>query len=100
LSQPVSLQVHPFPHITLAADTVVCHTPLLLNAGTQAADYSYQWSDNSIAPSIEIKQSGDYSVQVSNGHCTATNQIRVQILDPKQVEIPNVITPNNDQADD
>jgi gliding motility-associated-like protein len=100
LSQPIPIQVHPYPEISLPSDTTLCHKPLLLPVGKQTNSYTYLWSDNSTSPSLEVKQSGNYWVQVSNGFCIARREISVQILDPASVEIPNVITPNNDLAND
>ncbi|MDO1451229.1 gliding motility-associated C-terminal domain-containing protein [Rhodocytophaga aerolata] len=100
VSAPIPIQVYPYPEISLPLDTTVCHTPLVLTLNKPTEEYTYLWSDNSTEPSLEVKQSGEYTLQVSNGYCIATRKITVQILDPGQVEIPNVITPNDDQSND
>ncbi len=100
VSAPIPIQVHPYPVISLPLDTAVCHTPLVLTLGKPTEGYTYLWSDNSTGTSLEAKQSGNYTLQVSNGNCIATRQIAVLIFDPNLVEIPNVITPNDDQSNE
>jgi gliding motility-associated-like protein len=90
-----------YPQIILPSDTLVCgNTPLLLYAGNPNNGYRYLWQDNSTENTLTVTQSGEYTVQVSNGNCTSTGKIQVQFLDPDLMEIPNVITPNHDHANE
>lgn len=61
---------------------VVCSdaTPVLLDPDTDPG-YYYAWSDGSDTETIEVSTSGTYSVTVSYGTCTATDEIDVEVIE-------------------
>jgi hypothetical protein len=72
-SQSVAVDVTPLPTATITASgaTTFCaggNVTLTASAGT-----SYLWSTGATTQSITVNQSGNYSVTVSNGSCSATS---------------------------
>lgn len=64
------------PVVELGMDTVLCEgQTLLLDAGNPGS--SYQWSNGSTARRIQVRQTGTYSVTVSNSHCQRSDAITV-----------------------
>ncbi len=59
----------------------------------------YVWSTGETTPSIEVTQSGSYSVTASDGDCEVRG---VYVIDacPFNLFLPNTITPNNDGLND
>ncbi|MCQ2284028.1 MAG: gliding motility-associated C-terminal domain-containing protein [Bacteroidales bacterium] len=54
----------------------------------------YQWSTGETTPSIEVTQSGTYTVKASDGDCEATASINVPYCG-FNLYLPNTITPTN-----
>ena len=90
------------------------NTPFTLSSASSGGypDYSYQWflipNANSISNTAGLSSTtpaseGNYAIQVvisdSCGYQKSDIQI-INVLPPCQVEIPNVITPNGDLAND
>ncbi len=90
------------------------NTPFTLTSATSGGYpyYAYQWSmypsNNSISNSAGLSYTtpqaeGNYPIQVtvtdSCGYQKSDIQV-INVLPPCQVEIPNVITPNGDNAND
>ncbi|PSL47509.1 gliding motility-associated-like protein [Chitinophaga niastensis] len=70
--------VLPLPKVDLGADTTICNgVSLALDAGP--GFNSYKWSSNATTQKITVNQSGTYAVEVSNGGCTATDAIQVNV---------------------
>jgi hypothetical protein len=72
--------------LNLGPDSVACiGTPVVLNAGTGFADYS--WFDNSGTPTVTVGASGQYWVQVlTNNGCTFRDTIKVTFVICTDVE--------------
>lgn len=51
---------------------------------TRVPNAVYQWSDGSTGPSVNIKNSGTYWVQVTREGCTASDTVNVIVADFKQ----------------
>jgi hypothetical protein len=76
-SDSIIVIVHDLPVIDLGND-VTQNDSLVLNAGTGYA--GYLWSTGDTLPSITVKETGDYWVQVANGYgCLAADTIHVTI---------------------
>lgn len=63
--------------VDLGADIVSCNSAVNLNAGNFGPNATYLWSTGSTASAINVTQSGNYSVIVTNGNCTSTDNINV-----------------------
>ncbi len=76
----VEVIVNPLPVVDLGATVVLCEgESTILDAGLFA---SYLWSDNSTAQTLEVSQSGNYSVTVTDANgCSATSSVEV-IVNP------------------
>lgn len=85
-------------------------TQIQLNTNVQPAggSYTYSWSpasylscNNCPSPDFYAVQSTLYTVLVTDDNgCTATAQKQISVITDKVVFIPNVFTPNNDNAND
>jgi gliding motility-associated-like protein len=102
-------------NIAIVDSVSLCgNTPFTLSSASSGGypSYSYQWfllpNNNSISNTTSLSSTtpaneGNYPVQVvitdSCGYQQSDIQI-INVLPPCQIEIPNVITPNGDLAND
>lgn len=76
--------------VDLGPDQTICDGSILrLDAGIPGA--SYQWSTTEISQTIAVDKSGTYSVIVSDGNCTHSDDIQITV-------VPNPI-PLSDSAE-
>lgn len=73
------LKVNPLPEVDLGNDTSFCAGPSLpVTAGSPPN--TFQWSTGATTPTIQITQSGIYSVEVTSPlNCSSTDSIEVTI---------------------
>ncbi|HEX8516496.1 MAG TPA: T9SS type A sorting domain-containing protein [Bacteroidia bacterium] len=72
--------------VDLGADVTICTgTTLVLDAGNTGA--AFNWSNGAATQMISVTTSGTYSVTVTNGSCTATDQITVTVEPPVNVDL-------------
>jgi gliding motility-associated-like protein len=78
----------------LGQDTTICPgEKLILSPGNFA---TYLWQDNSIAPTFEVTQTGNYSVAVTDADgCKSNDAIEVEVI-CIDIFFPTGFTPNND----
>lgn len=75
-----TITVSPFPTVELGNDSLICNSQVLeLDASFPNA--TYQWSDNSVAPLLEVLEDGIYSVTVSIGDCSISDTIQIEFID-------------------
>lgn len=83
-----NIVVLPQPSVDLGSDKLVCDGTIVeLDGG--AGFSSYKWSNSETTRKISVDQSGTYEVEVSNGGCTAKDQVQVDLY---KVVINSVIT--------
>jgi len=86
--------------VELGEDRTICVGQTMM-LGSEVADaVSYKWQDNTIEPLLSVSTEGTYSVRVWNGCVEKMDAVKVNVLDPKKLTLPNVITPNNDHKND
>lgn len=74
------------PSVDLGADTVICDTQYILNAGNPGS--SYLWSTGEFTQSILITSTGTYVVTVtSQDGCSVNEDIYVQMFEPAVVDL-------------
>jgi len=74
----LSLNVNSLPNINLGNDTIVCGAGITLNAGSGFT--SYYWNTDETTQSVNITNSGIYSVTVTNPqNCSNSDEINVTI---------------------
>ena len=95
-----NLVVKPFPVVNLSNDTTICEsTNISLNATYLNA--TYQWQDNSTNPVYNVTKGGLYWVKATMDSCSSLDSINIEIIDCLSfLELPNIITPNNDGYND
>lgn len=94
--------VYQTPTVSLGEDFSLCQgSSQSLTAVTNVSSATYNWTTNELTPSIVINQPGTYGVIVTNGICSASDQVNVGLTIPSFIgEIPNVITSNSDLVND
>lgn len=90
------------PSVSLGADTAICpNATLVLRTNPQPAGTLYRWPDGSTAATYRAPGPGQYSVEIRT---TATScpasATRVITAANCPIVIPNIITPNGDQANE
>lgn len=74
----------PPPIVNLGIDTAICAGDILTLRAEQSPLYTYLWNDNSILPTLDVKNEGIYSVEVSFGRCRSGDTIDITIFDKRQ----------------
>lgn len=90
----VSVNVNPTPIVYIGEDTIVCSgKSFKLDAGAQPSGSVYQWSTGSTDRTIEISQTGNYWVMVTNKfNCTTIDSIDFRAVDAPPINIGNDTT--------
>jgi gliding motility-associated-like protein len=99
----VNVNVHDLPKVDLGNDTTLCFSGKEVLAKEVANIYStILWSNGKTTRNVVITQATTLSVTVSNSYgCYASSSINVEEkCEPTIICFPNVITPNNDGAND
>lgn len=88
------------PVVSLGNDIVVCgDKPVMLHGGIP--DAMYIWSTNSTDSILAVDVSGNYSVTVTNGCGSASDEVNVQIYyDECTLLVPTAFSPNGDGIND
>lgn len=88
------------PQLELGPDKYMCdNNPIAIFSNV--SNVSYLWSSGATTPSIIVNQPGKYSLTVNNGGCEVKDEVNVVLSDSDlRDKFPNVITPNNDGAND
>lgn len=77
------------PVVNLGSDKVFCNSsdPYVLDAGN--AGLTFLWSDGSINQTLSVSTTGIYSVTVTNGLCTAIDEVSIIF---SQINVTEIIT--------
>ena len=88
VTDTITLSLAPNPILNLGNDTTLCiGQQITLNAGNHN---SYTWSNQSIASSITVYETGNYSVTVTNTfNCIANDNIQVNFMQETAQLLPN-----------
>ncbi len=82
----ISVSVDAVPTVDLGADQTACQgESIVLDAGNPGA--SYRWQDGSTGQQLEVRASGAYSVEVSNGDCSASDEVQLTFQAAPQLEL-------------
>ncbi len=84
----MELVIDELPDPDLGHDTVLCeyNAPIVLDPGTDPA-FIYEWSDNSNSDVLEVSETGTYAVTVTEGICSAEDEIEVVVNPVPDVDL-------------
>lgn len=86
------------PVVDLGEDTLVCPgTSVILNAANPGSNYI--WNTGLNSQTIEVDNPGNYSVNVSNGFCTVSDEINLDDCG-YEIYLPEAFTPDNNTIND
>jgi len=78
-TESITVTVQALPVVDLGADTHICDgETLTLDAGNPGANY--EWNDNSTGQTLDVTSGGTYSVTVTEGNCSASDEIVITEL--------------------
>ncbi len=82
----IEVTVNPNPTVDLGTDVTLCTgETLTLDATTAGA--TYEWQDGSTNPTFDVTTAGTYSVIVSIGDCSATDEIVINFDNAGTVDL-------------
>jgi hypothetical protein len=89
----IVVTVNANPVVNLGADTMVCGSALLLDAGSQPNSV-FLWNNSSSAQTLNVVASGTYNVSVTNTNtgCTSADTITATFNTPPTVALGNDTT--------
>jgi gliding motility-associated-like protein len=99
-SDSIDVTYNELPTINLGENRILCKgESILLDA--QNTNATFLWQDNSTNATFNVTEQGLYWVSVIENNCINTDSILVDIIScDDNLEMPNVFTPNNDNAND
>jgi len=97
----VKVNVTGIPKVKLGNDTVMCKGETLTLRALGTGISAVRWDNGSSAPTLNVTESGTYTVTVFNDCGSATDKIRVDFTqcEPKP-QVPNAFSPNGDGRND
>jgi len=98
-SDSITVAYNSGPSFSLGNDTMICITQQLILQPKVEGVVNYLWQDGSTQPQYVVKDSGLYSLRVSNECGTLSDQIKVTMYECV-LNMPNAFTPNNDGLND
>lgn len=87
----------PGPTVELGNDTSLCWGELLTLDASHTLATDYLWNDGSTDASLDVSLTGSYAVTVSNGQCSTSDQIDIQVLQLPVVDLGGDQTLCSDQ---
>ncbi|MBK8807882.1 MAG: hypothetical protein IPO21_15050 [Bacteroidales bacterium] len=87
-SDTINIEMRLLPVITLPDSLYICESGYI--TAPDGFD-SYQWSDGTMEPTIQISQTGDYELIVEKNRCTAQDTLNVTIESPIILTIPDTL---------
>ena len=72
--------------VDLGPDTTVCATSLPYILDATAIYDTYEWSDASTASTLEVTQSGEYTVKVTQGSCSGEGKVIVTVSEVEKLK--------------
>jgi PKD repeat protein len=81
----IQITVLPLPELDLGNDTILCANENLILDPYATNAISYSWSTGETTSKIIVNSANLYSVEVSNGVCTASDTINVQVIQKPQL---------------
>ena len=91
------MDIPPLPKSFLGGDRKLCAGQnITLDLSSLTAD-NYLWQDGSTDPVFTIASPGIYTLRISNQCETVEDMVAIDLVEPDNIFVPNVITPNGDK---
>ena len=91
--------IEPFD-FSLGDDRSMCDRSKPIALHTPKPNSTYRWSDGSTSDAIIVTHPGTYWLEITDACMTARDTIEVISASPKELNVPNIITPNGDSKND
>lgn len=98
-SESVNITILNEPIVELGEDRIVCPGYILSYKKPSNAT-NFRWSNDIDDTAIIINKSGIYALTIENKCGTASDSVNIIIPNLKDLFIPNIITPNNDEINE
>lgn len=87
--------------LKITGNTTICENQSVILRAESNDAVSYSWSTGATTNSISINTEGTYTATINNGGCDSKQTIDVKYSKSNIDDLfPNVVTPNNDNAND
>ncbi len=94
------LNVYGFPSVDLGKDLLICPGQSVELRNLNSSETGLIWSTGETEPVITVHSAGWYYAMSTNGFCSKTDSVFVDMGNMYLGKIPNVITPNYDNVND
>ncbi|MEJ7646479.1 MAG: gliding motility-associated C-terminal domain-containing protein [Chryseolinea sp.] len=91
--------IEPFD-FSLGNDRSMCDRSKPIAIHAPKLNSTYRWSDGSTSDVIIVTRPGTYWLEITDACMTARDTIEVISASPKDLNVPNIITPNGDSKND
>lgn len=86
----VIIDKYPILSVSLGYDKNVCEGDVVTLTPTVSEPVAvYEWSDGSTSPTLKVSSHGTYEISVTNGLCSATDQVNVLYFEYPEVDLGN-----------
>ena len=88
-SDDINLTFYEQPMVELGNDTTICQGSSMTLVATQSTSATYLWSNNVTTPTLTVNNTGNYTVTVTIGTCTAMDSIAITLAQNPTVNLGN-----------
>lgn len=87
--------------LNITGNTIICKNQSIILKAETTDPVSFSWSTGATTNTVSIQAEGSYTATINNGGCNTQQTIDIKHSETNIDELfPNVITPNNDNAND
>lgn len=86
-SDTVSVNVFPYPTVSIGNDTLICEGQSITLNAAQPAGYTYAWSTGATGNSVTVHEKGVYWVKVTNNGCTSSDSLKLDLIIPPFIDL-------------
>lgn len=87
--------------LKITGNTIICENQSAILKAESNDAVSYSWSTGATTNTVSIQMEGTYTATINNGGCSTQQTIDIKYSETNiDALFPNVMTPNNDNAND